>query len=447
MGHVTRQIAGTKGLLPFLAASLSRSIAGDTSVPPTAKGLRRGQLRAGRRRDSPQALLALHLFCHDGLGRLGSRPPERGAMKAAAHLACSAAGRVGQASLRLPRTGSPAYRPGAGRGSSTGLTTAAPEASRTTASESYRSAGVDRGAPSAFRVCPACAKTEAIGSGRSVWPLDWRCPACGVITAAIDGIPAFAPELAELPVGFDLRAYDRLVRQEPEHYWFDPRNRLVVGLIDRFFPAARHYLEVGCGTGYVLNAVTRLRAWESVTGSELHTGGLVHARRRLGDRAVFVQMDARRIPARHAFDLVGAYDVIEHIAEDEAVLESIRDSLVPGGGVVLAVPQHPWLWSAVDDLGQHVRRYRRGELEAKLVRAGFEILDSTSYNALLLPLMVVSRLMSRGKPVDDLVDREFEVSPMLNRTLRVILEAEVLATVKGLRWPIGGSRVVVARTT
>ncbi len=261
----------------------------------------------------------------------------------------------------------------------------------------------------------------------------------------IDGVPSFAPDLAEAPVGFDLGAFDRLARQEAGHYWFEPRNRLLTTFADRFFPQARRYLEIGCGTGFVLDAISRSRRWSTVTGSELHTGGLIHARRRLGERASFVQMDARHIPAREAFDLAGAYDVIEHIEEDEAVIAGIYASLAEGGGFIVAVPQHPKLWSAADDLGQHVRRYRIGEMEAKLERAGFSIVHSTSYTTLLLPLMVASRMKGRNETAEVLVSREFDVSPILNRMLRAVLNVEVALSARRFKWAVGGSRIVVAR--
>ncbi len=295
------------------------------------------------------------------------------------------------------------------------------------------------------RVCPVCGASEPIGTAEPVWPADWCCDACGAGVLAIDGIPSFAPNLAEAPVGFDLGAFDRLADGEAGHYWFEPRNRLLTSLAGRFFPQASRYLEIGCGTGFVLDAMCRSRTWSSGTGSELHTAGLVHARRRLGERASLVQMDARHIPAREAFNLVGAYDVIEHIEEDEAVMAGVHASLAEGGGFIVAVPQHPKLWSAADDIGQHVRRYRIGELEAKLERAGFTIVHSTSYTTLLLPLMALSRRKGRHEPAERAVTREFDISPTLNRVLCAVLEAEVALSVRRFRWPVGGSRIVVAR--
>lgn len=298
------------------------------------------------------------------------------------------------------------------------------------------------------RICPGCGTQHAIATREAVWPEDWACEACGQSPARQDGILTFAPELADTLTGFDPKSFSALNQSEDGHYWFEPRNRLITALIRRHFPTTSRYLEIGCGTGFVLRGVREALPDAALVGSEIHPSGLAHARHRLGEAASvqFVQMDARRIPAREAFDLVGAYDVIEHIEEDEHVLAELHAALIPGGGAVIAVPQHPFLWSQADELGHHVRRYRRGELEAKMRRAGFEILFSASYTALLLPLMAASRMRrSRPEQLEAMLKREFDVAPPVNAALRGVLQAEVTLTLAGLRWPAGGSRVVVGR--
>jgi SAM-dependent methyltransferase len=299
----------------------------------------------------------------------------------------------------------------------------------------------------AFRLCLSCAAAEEVGNAERIWPAAWQCPACGAVVAMRDGFPLFAPDLADQAVGMDPKVFDFLIEAEERHFWFRQRNRLIIGLLARLFPQARDYLEIGCGNGAVLSAISRARPWRRLVGSELHSSALRNARKRLPKGAELVQMDARKIPARHAFDFVGAFDVLEHIEEDEAVLGAIAGAVKPGGCVMLAVPQHPSLWSGADDAAYHVRRYRRGELEAKVERAGLEVLHSTSYVALLLPLMMLSRVADRSRRGDasSILRREFEISAAMNAILGLITKAEVTATLQGLRWPAGGSRIVVAK--
>jgi SAM-dependent methyltransferase len=295
------------------------------------------------------------------------------------------------------------------------------------------------------RRCLVCNSLEPINANEEVWPLGWRCPACGHVVAQIDGIPMFAPDLADTVSGMDPKNFHELAGLEAGYFWFVTRNELIVGLANKFFPEARKFLEIGCGTGAVLRELAASRRWERLVGSELHPSGLTHARNRLPPEAEFVQMDARHIPGVGIFDLTGAFDVIEHIEDDEGVLRGMRAATLVGGGTIIAVPQHPWLWSQADDLAHHQRRYRRGELEAKLGRSGFEVLFSASFTALLLPLMAVSRLMRRDNETDEDVFREFRLNPHVNNLFTAILRAEIRRTLAGWRWPAGGSRVVVAR--
>lgn len=296
-----------------------------------------------------------------------------------------------------------------------------------------------------LRRCLGCDAVEPVGVREPIWPLGWRCGSCGRVVGQSDGIAMFAPDLADTISGMDPRGFDRLSKFEAEYFWFVVRNELIVGLANKFFPQARRFLEIGCGSGAVLRAVAESRPWERLVGSELHPSGLAYARKRLPSGVEFVQMDARDIPAVGIFDLVGAFDVIEHIADDEAVLRGIRAATQNGGGAIIAVPQHPWLWSRADDISYHQRRYRRGELEAKLRRNGFEILFSSSFTALLLPLMAANRLKDRSSQQDDGVRREFALNPRVNRLFTAILRGEIRMTLAGMNWPAGGSRVVVGR--
>jgi SAM-dependent methyltransferase len=296
-----------------------------------------------------------------------------------------------------------------------------------------------------FRRCLSCGALDAVDAKAAVWPLGWQCHICGHVVPQAEGIPMFAPELADTINGFDPKYFEELSELEAEYFWFVARNELIVGLVNKFFPDARRFLEIGCGNGAVLRAIAKSRPWQRLVGSELHPSGLAYARKRLPSEVEFVQMDARNIPGIGIFDLSGAFDVIEHIADDEGVLCGMRAVTQTGGGTIIAVPQHPWLWSRADDIAHHQRRYRRGELEAKLLRSGFEVLFSSSFTALLFPLMAASRLM-RGNDAKDTDDfREFKLNRHFNDAFIAILRAEVRLTLAGWKWPAGGSRVVVAR--
>lgn len=283
--------------------------------------------------------------------------------------------------------------------------------------------------------CPSCSATYDAATS--------ACPKCGFAPPLVEGLPAWAPELARGGGGFKPEYFADLARLEEGNFWFRARNRLIAWALRRYFPAMRSYLEVGCGTGFVLSGIASAFPDARLAGSEVFSAGLAFAAGRV-PRASFMQMDGRHIPFVDEFDVIGAFDVIEHIEEDEAVLASMHGALRPGGGLLVSVPQHPWLWSAADDYACHVRRYTAAELHDKVRRAGFEILRSTSFVSLLLPAMLASRRRgSAAKPFDP-VD-EFRISPATNRVLESVLALEIAAIRTGVSLPLGGSRLVVAR--
>jgi SAM-dependent methyltransferase len=270
----------------------------------------------------------------------------------------------------------------------------------------------------------------------------WECPRCGFAPETSDGIARFcAPQGKE---GFDPDAFDRLVELEGLSFWFRSRNRLIAWSLRRYFPEARSLLEIGCGTGFVLAGLREAFPHLRLVGAELHASGLVHASRRLPDIDL-LQLDAQLIPFSQEFDVVGAFDVLEHIVADDRVLAEMGMAVRPGGGILLTVPQHPWLWSASDDYAEHKRRYRRAELMSKVSAAGFEILRVTSFMTLLFPAMVAMRARSRLRvgapaPMDEHVAAQ-RVTVPLEQALK--LERALIA--RGIDFPFGGSLLVVAR--
>ncbi len=305
--------------------------------------------------------------------------------------------------------------------------------------------------PQARRICPACGLSSPIAAGEASWPTAFVCSDCSFSAPVQDRIVLTAPELADTVSGFDPQDFNYLAEAELDHFWFVARRRLIVSLAAKYAPSARSFVEVGCGSGNVVKALAEARSWDRILATEIHPTGLGLARPRMPAHVELLQADGRHLPFDSAFDLAGAFDVLEHIAEDEAVMAGINKVLAPGGIFIATVPQHPFLWGPADEVAHHERRYRQGELEAKLRRTGFDIVFSTSYTAILLPLMILSRLMAKrsgpGEDIRAVARKEFEISGGLNGLLLRIVSMEVGLTERGMRWPAGGSRVVVARKT
>lgn len=285
-----------------------------------------------------------------------------------------------------------------------------------------------------MKICPHC-------EARFDRP-DWTCPVCGRQPQG-DRFLMFAPELDASDEGFELTSFAQLAQLEPTSFWFRARNRLVAQLIRRHFPDARKLLEIGSGTGYVLAGLRRTLPQLELVGAELHTAGLRFASERLPGVELY-QMDARHIPFESEFDVVSALDVIEHIDDDSRVLGEMHRATRPGGGLIVSVPQHRWLWSAADDFAHHVRRYRRRDLAARVEGAGFKVIQITSFVTTLLPFLAASR--RRQSSLDEYdPGGEYRLPRVVDRVLEGTLEAERFLIARGLSLPAGGSLFVVGR--
>lgn len=287
-----------------------------------------------------------------------------------------------------------------------------------------------------MKVCQQCGGRWAAS--------DWTCRSCGARPLERDGIVYFAPDLAGGSGGDAVYQHEALFLAEQSHFWFRGREKLVLWALARHFPSATRLLDVGCGRGSLLDGLRRHLPGVELAGAELLDAGLQLARRRLADVELY-QLDATALPFDREFDVVTSCDVLEHIDNDGAVVHELFKSVVPGGGIIVTVPQHRWLWSAVDAYSHHRRRYERRDLVSVIERAGFVVERVTSFVTTLLPVVLLSRL--RQRRLDNGFDptAELKINAVQNALCGKLLDAD-LATIRlGASLPVGSSLLAVAR--
>jgi SAM-dependent methyltransferase len=265
----------------------------------------------------------------------------------------------------------------------------------------------------------------------------------------IDGIRCYAPALARDCSDYPSGGFDVTAEVEARSFWCRTRNRVLTQVFNRFTARGPvlDVLEVGCGIGGVIGALKQIPNLK-LTGSEIYIQGLHYAKAKMPD-VEFIQLDATDIPFRAAFDVVGAFDVIEHIDQDTLVMTEVHKSLKPNGLFVVTVPQYQWMWSTLDTLVHHKRRYSRRDLADKLQRAGFEVIYATSFVTTLFPLMALSRLRDRRKAPSTDSTKDFSDRVDLPRPINTlfdwIMRIDEAALKLGATLPFGGSLLVVAR--
>ena len=249
--------------------------------------------------------------------------------------------------------------------------------------------------------------------------------------------------------------FDLLFQIEEKHFWFRARERAISVIAKqiaaRLKPSYR-VLEIGCGTGHVLRALVKSFPRGTVFGMDPYAEGLLYGHQR--SSALLVQGDIRALPFSGRFELIGLFDVLEHIPDDEQVLRDLYSLLAPGGALVLTVPAHPCLWSYFDEAAHHQRRYRFSELVEKLTKAGYRIEYITPFMAsIFLPVWLSRKAMSfvrrfRGRRLEQaekLASQEFKIVPLVNEFLAFCLLQETSCIARRIRLPFGTSLLAIAR--
>jgi SAM-dependent methyltransferase len=208
---------------------------------------------------------------------------------------------------------------------------------------------------------------------------------------------------------------------DERHWWYRARREIIADLIRREakLPENAQILEIGCGTGHNL---PMLSGFGHVEGLELDDEARALSEKRLGRKVMSSPLpELAGVPDKH-YDLIGAFDVIEHIDDDEAALASIATKLKPGGRFIMTVPAHQWMWTAHDVANHHKRRYSKRALKQLIERSPLKLERLSYFNSLLFPLAVAERTASklRGKDNGDV-----KLPPKrLNSALEAVFAAE-----------------------
>ncbi|HTV18654.1 MAG TPA: methyltransferase domain-containing protein [Polyangiaceae bacterium] len=240
-----------------------------------------------------------------------------------------------------------------------------------------------------------------------------------------------------------------LWRMEETHFWHAARNRWIARALRAYgaLPPAR-VLEVGCGGG----AVARMLGTRgySVVGVDTAEVLVRKAHSRL-PAGTFVASSVEKLdPGLGPFDVVAFFDVLEHLEQPGTLLRGALEHARPGALVIASVPALKHLYSAIDSLAGHKRRYELGELEQTFAEVGLRDIAAHGIFRLLLPVLSMRRTETRV-PSELEARRRLLLDDMrtppypLNQTLRLACALEARLGFERSRGKPGPSLIVVGR--
>jgi SAM-dependent methyltransferase len=248
---------------------------------------------------------------------------------------------------------------------------------------------------------------------------------------------------------YDEAGIQRLLEVEDRHFWFRARNRIIHALVDapvQGLPDSFRILEVGCGSGNVLRVLKRSAKGRGlVEGVEVSGPAAEVARARTGLSVTNGYL--ADLPDSERYDLIAAFDVLEHIRDEAGVLREMRTRIKDTGYLILTVPAHPNLWSAFDVASEHMRRYTPSSLTRALRVAGFRIEYRTYFMSLLyVPMWLRRRFLKlTRRDLAAVYDSEFRIIPGVNEVAYELFRREAPVIHARRHLPMGTSLAVVAR--
>jgi SAM-dependent methyltransferase len=182
----------------------------------------------------------------------------------------------------------------------------------------------------------------------------------------------------------DLPAVGSASIAQPGYWWYQARESLLRTALSRYAAEPTRVLDVGSADG---PSVRWLRGAGKVTSLDIDPRGL-------GPGGVCGS--ALALPfADGCFDVVAAFDVVEHCEPEGTALDELARVLAPGGRLLMSVPAYQWAWTHFDDVNGHHRRYTRARAVAAVRAHGLEVKRSTYAFMSTFPMFAVERLARR----------------------------------------------------
>lgn len=244
----------------------------------------------------------------------------------------------------------------------------------------------------------------------------------------------------------NLEEYHKMHALERDYWWFQGRRQVILRtlakLVKPHLPRNPRLLDIGCGTGMLLDD---LKEVGSAVGLDYSMLALEYCRKR--NLPNLGRADACNLPVQDdSVDVITALDVIEHIGDDAGMLAEMQRVLKPGGVAIMSVPAHPKLWSGHDVALHHFRRYTKDSFRHLVTSHGLQPRKFTySMATAYVPAVIfrnVKRLLKGDTSAEARTD-EFQLPALVNASLRasVGLEARLL---QHMNLPIGLSLLCVA---
>lgn len=224
---------------------------------------------------------------------------------------------------------------------------------------------------------------------------------------------------------------DNLYHVGTNDFWLNAKNDLI---IDKIKKKNAIILDVGCGTGSLTFELAK--RGHVIDAIDISDNAVEYTRNRTKNMDVTVwKTTIENIDYKNKYDYIVLFDVLEHIEDDNHILNKAYDLLKNDGNIIICVPTIKKLYGRHDIYCEHIRRYNKKEIEDKLKNRGFVIIYIRYWNFIMLPIAFVFKILDKNYP-----------HKQMNRTfLNKLLEFYYRKIENNVIFPLGISLFIIAR--
>jgi len=249
----------------------------------------------------------------------------------------------------------------------------------------------------------------------------------------------------------DKQYYKEYYELERSHWWFQGRLEIIESLIKKHIKKGKtgkiRILNIGVATGAT---TIMLEKFGDVTSVEYDEDCCVFLKEKVGINAINASLT--NLPFKdNSYDLVCAFDVIEHIEDDLTALCEIKRVLSQDGFYFLTVPAFNFLWNHHDEVNHHYRRYTMSGLVQKTKQAKLSVTFKSYFNFWLFFPIAIFRVANNiipRKVKENSSGSDFEImnkSKVINKMLFNLLKLENRLLNSGIKFPLGVSISILGK--
>ena len=234
---------------------------------------------------------------------------------------------------------------------------------------------------------------------------------------------------------------------ENEHWWFIIRQKIILQTLQKYVTHTNSQtlkiLNVGAAAGGSSRWLSAFGEVTSLENDPLFLSYLQH------QKIVVINASVTDIPlADNSFDLVCAFDVIEHVEDDKKAISELIRVCKNDGQICITVPAFQGLWGNHDVVNNHYRRYKIKSLKNSIDQQFAAILYTTYFNSMLfLPIFLVRKFRSffnRSSKNNDSDFTYFKTNRFTNKLLKIVFGIE-LFLLRYIRFSFGVSLLMLLK--